>query len=210
MPRSRLEVRSARTRTLRCAICHDDARGASSCVRCGSVFHADCREGLGRCPSLGCQALAPLRSPLQLRDRFHFGRALSVSLLSTLLGSALYLVSDFLTALPRMMWDTHPDCAPPSGELTDAARIAWALFALACVVHFIVLPVRWTRQASPELTRRDALRSVLALDLIVALGLGLAVAAAPLRAEEKLLLIAAVAVFVPPITAHVASGRSIL
>lgn len=41
----------------RCAICHDDLRGApdeTACAECKVPFHVDCRADLARCPTLGC------------------------------------------------------------------------------------------------------------------------------------------------------------
>jgi hypothetical protein len=43
---------------LRCVCCHDDLRGESwVCPGCGTTTHSDCRDELGRCPSLGCSTL---------------------------------------------------------------------------------------------------------------------------------------------------------
>ncbi len=209
MSRSRLAVHSTPTRALRCAICHDDAKNAATCPGCASVFHVECREELARCPSLGCQALAPMRSPLQLRDRFRIGRAFGVSFLSVLISAPVALVALLLGQLRQFDFH-HGRMTQTPAPMSHAEIVAWGLFALACFVHFIVLPVRWTRQASPEVTRRDALRSVLAVEVMLTLLLGIALAGAPVPEEAKWLLAAALAVVAPPITAHIAAGRSIL
>lgn len=52
-PAIRLDVRAG-TRA-RCSICHDNLGPLRRCAGCGTAFHADCREGLARCPSLGCR-----------------------------------------------------------------------------------------------------------------------------------------------------------
>jgi predicted DCC family thiol-disulfide oxidoreductase YuxK len=40
----------------RCGYCHGDAAAdGKSCPRCRGVLHADCRDELGRCATLGCR-----------------------------------------------------------------------------------------------------------------------------------------------------------
>jgi predicted DCC family thiol-disulfide oxidoreductase YuxK len=40
---------------VRCGYCHADADGtAETCPRCRSILHSDCRDELGRCPTIGC------------------------------------------------------------------------------------------------------------------------------------------------------------
>ncbi|MBL4849571.1 MAG: hypothetical protein JKY65_28915 [Planctomycetes bacterium] len=43
---------------LRCAYCHGGAEGLLEGCKCGVLLHADCRQTLGRCPTLGCQTLS--------------------------------------------------------------------------------------------------------------------------------------------------------
>jgi len=48
-----------RASALRCAFCHDDLEaGPWICEGCATSLHRDCRELVGRCPSLGCRARA--------------------------------------------------------------------------------------------------------------------------------------------------------
>lgn len=45
-----------RTSPLRCALCHDGAARELlvACGGCSTRLHAECRAGLGRCPTRGC------------------------------------------------------------------------------------------------------------------------------------------------------------
>ena len=44
-------------KSLRCAYCHDEACGLlEGCAECGVLLHTDCRQTLGRCPTLGCES----------------------------------------------------------------------------------------------------------------------------------------------------------
>jgi predicted DCC family thiol-disulfide oxidoreductase YuxK len=46
----------ARRGELRCGYCHDGVReDARTCPGCRSVLHEECRDELGRCPTLGCR-----------------------------------------------------------------------------------------------------------------------------------------------------------
>lgn len=72
-PRVAAEVAVIKVKgTLRCASCHGEVKGLLECCgACGVLVHADCRRGLGRCPTLGCQApsaqlevRAPAKAPL--------------------------------------------------------------------------------------------------------------------------------------------------
>lgn len=50
-------VRPRSTTTLRCALCHDDARDATQCSGCQVLVHAECTDLSSGCPTLGCPAL---------------------------------------------------------------------------------------------------------------------------------------------------------
>ena len=44
-----------RSAPARCALCHDDLLGpGTTCPRCGTVAHLECRAELARCPTLAC------------------------------------------------------------------------------------------------------------------------------------------------------------
>ena len=46
----------------RCAVCHDDLLApGTTCPRCGTVAHPECRAELARCPTLACSP--PARGP---------------------------------------------------------------------------------------------------------------------------------------------------
>lgn len=64
---------------LRCAYCHDGIAAAEPCDGCGAVFHSECGSIGGRCPTLGCERIAPFelralfsRMRLALRRRGPF------------------------------------------------------------------------------------------------------------------------------------------
>jgi hypothetical protein len=71
---SNVHAEAHRSPDARCAYCHDALRGAvATCARCHTVCHDDCREQLGRCPTLGCDGVAP--TPPSPRTRAHPSRA---------------------------------------------------------------------------------------------------------------------------------------
>jgi len=52
---SGVSVQASASRAARCGYCHDQARAdAEACPRCGTLLHKDCKDELGRCPTIGC------------------------------------------------------------------------------------------------------------------------------------------------------------
>jgi hypothetical protein len=56
-------VRLRSTTTLRCAVCHDDARGAVACAACAVLIHDECARLCGGCPTLGCASARGRKVP---------------------------------------------------------------------------------------------------------------------------------------------------
>lgn len=51
----KVRLHAKRSADARCAYCHDSLDGVlSSCPRCLTTFHRDCRAHLAQCPTLGC------------------------------------------------------------------------------------------------------------------------------------------------------------
>jgi hypothetical protein len=120
---------------LRCAICHDEPLPLERCVSCRSAFHADCRESLGRCPTLGCVR----RIVIAGRRLFPWGRALAVSFVT---GTATALVFAYLLrGLARESFDGVP------GDDADV-ELALVGFAALLAVHALVMPAAWAYRTS--------------------------------------------------------------
>ncbi len=73
-----------RPSSLRCALCHDGA-GRELLVACGACstrLHAECRKGLGRCPTRGCAEGAKAGAAPPLPRWYEMGRSLLLDALS--------------------------------------------------------------------------------------------------------------------------------
>ncbi|MEZ0228217.1 MAG: hypothetical protein ACAI25_06305 [Planctomycetota bacterium] len=64
-----LSLRSRLSQALRCSVCHDRRGLLTACQRCWTRFHDDCRNDLGRCPTLGCRAIGPRPAAPPVRPR---------------------------------------------------------------------------------------------------------------------------------------------
>ena len=76
----------------RCAVCHDDLLApGTTCPRCGTVAHLECRTEMARCPTLAC-SLPSWRVPPRVartRSRLDWEGALQAFAATLLLGLAL-------------------------------------------------------------------------------------------------------------------------
>jgi hypothetical protein len=118
----RRSIASRPESALRCALCHADLgeAAAARCAGCGTLLHAECRDGLAGCPTLGCVASARL-------------------------AVATTAKADALTPVPRLplrAWALSAALLPAWAGLGTALRgggDAWGLSVIAALL-FLVPP----------------------------------------------------------------------
>src|SRR2546423_7121107 len=72
----KVRLTSRRSADMRCAYCHDSLDGVlSSCPRCLTAFHRDCRAHLAQCPTLGCNTAFTQAPEVPVEDEAPLGLA---------------------------------------------------------------------------------------------------------------------------------------
>ncbi len=153
---SAVAVQERKGPPLRCAICHDEPLPLVRCACCRSAFHSDCREALGRCPTLGCARWIKVAE----RRPFSWRRNLVTSLVT---GGATVLLGAFV-------WSEFLDVTFLHDPTTEPGfRVAFAAFAILFSLHVVVLPCSWSCLSAPRGSRVSLVVRTLGAELSLGL-----------------------------------------